>query len=76
MKATLHFDLEDSEDRKANERCIKALELCRVIYDFGEELRKIRKYDHEGYDQPTVEKFADKFYEMLNERGLSLEDLL
>lgn len=77
-KAILEFDLNEPEDRNEHERMMKSLDLCLALWDIDQYLRSQTKYNdnltQEQYD--VLDLARTKFYEIMNERSISLDDLL
>ena len=71
--ATLTFDLNDSDEKRAHLECIKAPDIIMVIYDFNNFLREKMKYD----DKLTEEQYgvyktvSDKLHEIVNDADLA-----
>lgn len=78
-KAKLEFDLTDPDDKVEYDRANKALDLCLALWDVEQYLRSKTKYapddmPDEVYD--ALSKARDEFYNILNERNISLDNLL
>lgn len=79
MKAKLEFDLDNFDDREAHMRCVKSLNLCLVLFDLDQELRKEVKH---ASDETAVEYIVgmDKARMMLRElmekHNIDLEELM
>ena len=81
--ATLTFDLSDSDDRDEHARCVKSLDMAKVIWHFMYNTKKGIKYSIEAeqikdpsfdcYD--AVDMVYSKFYEMLQEESISIDDI-
>jgi hypothetical protein len=79
MKAILEFDLNEPDDVHAHKRCVQALDLAIMLWDIEGELRKLTKYAPDSMSQETydeLDKFRTWFYETMNEKNISLDDLL
>lgn len=79
MKATLNFDLEDLDDKMAHQRCVKATDMALVLWELSYNFRKkfeaeIEKENHTDYE--IVEMFYKGFYELMEEHGIILDDLI
>lgn len=71
MRATLEFDLPE-EDRE-HMLAVQGPDLAALICEVNKILRKITKYNHEGYSEEillVVEKIRQGFYEELEYRNL------
>lgn len=90
MKAKLEFDLDDFSDRKAHKRCVSATNAYIALYKIANEIfRPNRKHGYEkeieelfdalGDDAEIgteiVDKLETKFYNIIEELGLDLDDL-
>lgn len=81
--ATLTFDLNDEDDREDHLRCVKSLDMAKVIYNFMYNTKKGIKYvvddrmskDPEFDCFDAVEMVFDKFYEMLQEDNISINEI-
>lgn len=81
--ATIRFDLSDPEDREEHERCVKSLSMAKVIWHFMYNTKKGIKYGIESQQQKdplfdcydAVDMVFEKFYEMLQEENISIDDL-
>ena len=79
MKAILEFDLNESDDKVAHKRAVKALDLCLVLWDMDQYLRSQTKYAPD--DMPDVvyealEKAREQLHEIKREYNVSLDELL
>lgn len=81
--ATLRFNLNDPDDRDEHERCVKSLDMAKVIWHFMYNTKKGIKFvvddrmdkDPEFDCFDAVDLVFDKFYEMLQEDNISIDDL-
>lgn len=77
-KAILEFDLTDPDDLASHMRAVKSLDLALALWDIDQHLRSKLKYDEtlsqEVYD--SLDAAREKLYEIMNSRGISLDDLL
>jgi hypothetical protein len=78
-KAILEFDLNEPEDIQAHKRAVKAVDLSLALWDIEQYLRGQLKYNDENltseaYD--ALDKAKDKFYEILDEYNISLDELI
>lgn len=48
MKATLSFNLDDTDDAMEHYRCIKSLDMALFIFDFAEKLRDLADTSEDG----------------------------
>ena len=77
-KAILEFDLNESEDRDEHTRMMKSLDILMVMWDYDQYLRTQIKYNEKlTQEQHDVfQEARDKFYEIMNDRQVSLDNLL
>jgi len=77
-KATLKFNLDDPSDEEAHRRAVKSLDLCLALWDIDQYLRSQTKYNEQltqdAYD--ALEKARKEFYEILNKRNISIDELM
>jgi len=83
MKAILEFYLDDHDDVMAHKRCVKALDMALVIWEFAhnskktiesqvEELKKHK--DFTSYD--VLDLVFDRFNEICEEEDINIDNLL
>lgn len=82
MKATIGFDLNDEDDRKAHLRCVKATDAYLAIHDIQNEFRMMQRqlevitdYVEFNHKFPLLESIKDRFYEIIEEHGINTDDL-
>ena len=81
--ATLRFNLTDQDDRDEHARCMKSLDMAKVIWHFMYNTKKGIKYSIEAEQQKdpsfdcydAVDMVFSKFYEMLQEESISIDQL-
>ena len=66
MKATLDFNLDDSDDARAHLRAVKALDMALALWDMDGYLRTKIKYG----------ELDDKVYKVLTETRDELRDIM
>ena len=78
MKATIEFDL--LEEREDFERMSKANQLCCVIWDFQQYLRKLYRRDDERLSKMSADHLIEEMYgedgkwwACLDEHGINLD---
>lgn len=79
MKATLEFNLDDSEDKRAHLRCVKALDLCIALWDMDQHLRSETKYAPDSMSSEVyeaLENTRDKLHEIMNDNNIDLDELM
>lgn len=71
--ATLTFDLNDPDDKRAHLECLKAPDVIMVVYDFNTFLREKLKYDENLTEEQykVYETVSDKLHEIVNASDLS-----
>jgi len=75
MKATITFDLNDSEDRAKHKLITHIDEITFVLWELDEYMRRTVKYDEtksEEYKQAYCD-LREYLRELLTEKGLSIE---
>lgn len=77
-KAILEFDLNEPDDVEAHKRVVKSLDLTLALWDIEQYLRSQVKYNEslskEAYD--ALDKARGEFYDILNKRNISFDELL
>jgi hypothetical protein len=80
MKATLEFNLDESDDERAHLRCVLSEKMALVIWEFlyntrkGVEYELDEKKDLSRYD--SVDIVYEKFIELLNEQSIDIDKLI
>jgi metal-dependent HD superfamily phosphatase/phosphodiesterase len=73
MKATLHFNLDDYEEREKHARMLSADKMLSALNEMAEKLHTMLEYNDYSKEQfEIVEKFQEEFYEILSEGGIEL----
>jgi hypothetical protein len=78
-KAILEFDLTEVDDELAFMRATKSLSLVLTLLDVEQYLRIQLKYNEDNLtdDQyKMLDKVRDRFYEILSENGINLDQLV
>ena len=78
MRAILEFDLDKEEDVVRHKTCVQAAELVYALWDIDQYLRKETKYN-ESLTEGAYEalgKARDEFCNILNKRGINLDELV
>lgn len=77
MKATLTFNLDDFDERREHMIALKGRDMLGVLYELSDHLRyEIRKNDSNSDEDIAVyEKIQNKFYELLLEENISIDQL-
>ena len=74
MKATLHFNLEDEQDKKAFRRASKADNTYSILWDLSMELRRLRKYCELSEEKSAMlEEISEFFHNQLNEHNVDFD---
>ena len=68
MKASLIFDLDDSEDRMAHLRCVKSTDMANVLFEVVYNLRKRCENDDKNV--------FDAIYELMEDYGINIDELI
>jgi hypothetical protein len=72
MKAILKFDLNEQDDILAHKRCVKSLDMAIALWEVDQYLRGESKYK----DNEIAYEIREKLYEIMEEHGLSFNDLI
>jgi|DEB0MinimDraft_10_1074344.scaffolds.fasta_scaffold00875_13 hypothetical protein len=75
-KHIIEFDLKDAKDERSLKRNIKALDMVCALQEISEQLRASTKYYGNVHDTELLELFQGKFYNILEDYGINLEELL
>jgi len=75
MKAILKFDLDNIDDEYAHRRCVKSLDMALALWDFSNELRKLRNNLDEG-ENLNEERVWEAWTDALNDKNINLDNLL
>ena len=79
MKATLHFDLEELDDKEAHMRCVKSLDLCLLLWDLDKELRSRTKHAPDTATEEEV-RVADEIrtilFQLKEKYNIDLDELM
>jgi len=78
-KATLEFDLNDSDDQMAHLRAVKSLDMAlalwEIIYNTKKKIEsEIEENKLDGYD--TLDKVYEKIWESLDDHGIKINELV
>ena len=78
-KATLEFDLNDTDDAMAHLRAVKSLDMALSLWDIVHNTKKGLEWSLEGkevdkYD--TLELVFEKIHEILNEHNINTDELI
>jgi hypothetical protein len=80
MKAVLEFDLNDRDDDMAHKRCIKALDMALVIWDFTYNSKKTlkSKIETDKITDPyeVLDLVYQHFNELCNEEVVNIDSLI
>jgi hypothetical protein len=77
MKATLEFDLNDSEDIIAHKRCVKALDMAISLHEILNHFRTQLKYgDYSGEAYEVIEKCQADVIDILNSNSIDIDELI
>ncbi len=73
--ATITWNLEDNWMEVDFKRSLKADDLCGAIFDFQNYLRELQKYDSKPEDSPLIDTIRDKFYSILEEHDINIDEI-
>lgn len=75
MKAILEFNLNDADDIRSHERCVKAEDMALILWEIQYNQRRgLEKCQDNGLD--PIEAFYDWFNEEMIDRGINLDKLI
>jgi len=72
-KGILEFDIDDPHERTAHLRAVKATDAYLALHDLNEKLRQWSK--DEEKEEIKIETLRTEFFEILENRGINLDDL-
>jgi hypothetical protein len=78
-KAILEFDLNDPDDVMFHLRASKSLDMALVLWEMAYNVKKQIQSQAETENLDTydaIEKVFEKFWEVMEERGIKLDDLV
>ena len=78
-KAILEFDLNDFDDKQAHLRAVKSLDMAIFISQLTSNVKKSVLYEIENKelkDWEVVELVFEKIYELLDEEGINIDELI
>ena len=74
MKAILEFNLDDADDIRSHDRCVKAEDMALILWEIQFNIRKRLENLQNGID--PVEVFFDWFNEEMIDRGINIDNLI
>ena len=74
MEIILKFDGHEEQEDAA--RAFKATSMAIALHDIGSALRTRYKYSEDGAEIKFAEEMRDAYFEILNNNGIIMEDLL
>lgn len=78
-KATIKFDLEDSDDRYAYNRCNKSSDMANMLfhlrYNFARSIHNITDEQRDENFSKGADMVLEKVSELFEEYGINLDDL-
>ena len=78
-KATLEFDLNETEDIKTHLRCVKSLDMAIALWEITHNTKKSLEWSMEEKEMDKYEALElvfDKINEILSEHNISLDELM
>jgi hypothetical protein len=81
MKAKLHYDLNDPNDRMAHMRAVKSLDMASALFDITRNLRKHveRKFENDDKEYDVfdgVQEVFDRIHEILGDNNIDIDELI
>ena len=77
--ATLNFDLNDPDDNMAFMRCAKSTDMALALWEIAYNTKKSFQRELDDSDDKSyelIDKVYDKFWEILSDKGIKLDDLI
>ena len=78
-KATIEFDLNETDDIKAHLRCVKSLDMALVLWEITHNTKKKLEWTMEGKEMDKYEALElvyEKIFEIMSEHNINLEDII
>lgn len=79
-KATLEFDLNDSDDAMAHLRAVKSLDMALVLWEMLYNTKKSLQWKMESGEikdnEDVLDKVYERFWEILDEHGVKIDQLV
>jgi oligoribonuclease (3'-5' exoribonuclease) len=77
MKATIEYDLNDSDDTMAHMRAVKSLSMACALNDIRESLRNKDKYgDYSEEVHKAISDIRQEVNELIHTYGIIMDELL
>jgi hypothetical protein len=78
MKAVLEFDLDNRDDDLAHKRCVKALDMALLLFDFINAKKQIEyQLDEKAIDRyKTLDLVYKKFFDLCEEYVINIDSLV
>jgi hypothetical protein len=73
MKATITFNLDDTEDRMAHMRCVNSLNMALFIWELKHNFWRKWKHDETDFN---LDSYKEALAELLEEHNVNIETLL
>ena len=74
MKGTLEFNLDDEDDIRSHERCVKAEDMAHILWEIQYNMKK-RLYNLPP-ETDVIEFFFNWFNEEMTDRGINIDKLI
>ncbi len=78
-QATINFDLMDPDDLMLFTRMAKSTDMALAIWEFVYNTKKSLQRELDESDDKSyelIDKVYDKFWEILNDKGIKIDDLI
>ena len=82
MKATLSYNLNDSDDRMAHMRAVKSLDMASALFDITRNLKNKIENRYEDIDNTNNDVFDgiqavfDEIYNILEDNNIDIDELI
>lgn len=74
MKAILEFNLDDADDIRSHERCVKAEDMALILWEIQYNMKE--KMEHQTTKFDAVDFFYDWLNDEMSSRGISIDKLI
>jgi len=84
MKATLSFNLEDPDDRRAHLRCVKAEDMAQILWDIQfrvlessmDKVKTLEEKDDISRDAQVICAVLEEINNLLERHSINIDDLI
>lgn len=84
MRATLSFNLEDPDDRRAHLRCVKAEDMAQILWDIQfrvlessmDKVKTLKKRKDMKRDSQVICAVLEEINDLLQKHSINIDDLI